>query len=122
MSKDDLRKELDQLNQAVTDAVKCRTDWMDAHMPDFAKVQVGEELFDSAYRRVGTVTKLYRFWGDGRDWRFDTSMDVNYVYSYGFGTNNTSSQMGFFPHSKADVERHKRQQYESLRREFGVTA
>lgn len=122
MSKEDLQKELVQLNLSVTEAVKRRTEWMDAHMSDFATVQVGEELFDGDYQRLGVVTKLYRFWGDQRDWRYDTSMSVSYQYmGRGGGIDNTSRQSLYFVNSKADVERHERAQYEELRRKFAVT-
>lgn len=118
-----LRIELTNLNRAVEDAVRARTAWMDAHMPDFSRVQVGEELFDAAngYRRLGIVHKLYRYWGGGRDWRYDTSMDVNYEYVDRVGScliSNTSSQTRVIPVSKADKERYERLEYESLKRKF----
>jgi hypothetical protein len=115
-----LQQELDQLNQAVVDAVTRRTAWMDEHMADFAKVKVGEEIFSfgNNYERLGVVTKLYRFWGD-RDWRYDTSMAVNYQFETypGGGLRNTSSE-SISVASKADKDRWEAAEYARLSRKF----
>jgi hypothetical protein len=114
-----LNEELQRLNQAVEDAVKTRTEWMDAHMPDYAVVQIGEELYDGEYRLRGIVTKLYRYHGGGRDWRYDTSMSISYEYKTRDGSNNnTSGQSMWTVYSRADKEAHERYQYESLKRRF----
>lgn len=75
------------LNAEVAAAVKKRTDWMDAHMADYADVQVGEELYELATGRLmGTVSRLYRYWGTDRnngmvrDPQYDTSMSVEYEF------------------------------------------
>lgn len=86
MSREQMDAELDALNEAVKQAIDARTQWMNDHMTHYAKWQVGEELFDlETGRRVGVVSRLYRFHGpqhDGdlrcRDDRFDTSMSVEY--------------------------------------------
>lgn len=74
------------LNAEVAAAVKKRTDWMDAHMADYADVQVGEELYELATGRLmGIVSRLYRYWGTDRngmvrDPQYDTSMSVEYEF------------------------------------------
>jgi hypothetical protein len=114
-----LDEELQRLNQAVEDAVKARTAWMDAHMPDYAVVQVGEELYDREYRLRGIVSRHYRYHGDGRDWRYDTSMSISYEYKTRDGSNhNTSGQGMWTVYSRADKEAHERFEYEALKRKF----
>jgi hypothetical protein len=72
-TRDELDAELAALNAAVNDALRKRREWMDKHMTDYAKFQVGDELVDMRTGRVlGTVCELYRYWG-GRDDRYDTS-------------------------------------------------
>ena len=81
-----LDAELATLNAEVEAAVRKRTAWMDAHMSDYAEVQVGEPLYDLTHlRHVGTVTRLYRYWGPNkngliRDHQYDTHMSVEYEF------------------------------------------
>lgn len=99
-----LQKELDALNAAVERAVVERTRWMNAHMTDFAKWQVGDELFHlDTGTRVGVVSRLYRYHGPQdsgpdaypRDARFDTAMNVEYeVNEYANVFGNSSSCHG----------------------------
>lgn len=89
----DLDAELKRLNQAVDDAVAARKAWMDAHMQQYSKHQVGDVLYDlTTGRCVGTVSALYRFHAD--DQRFDRSMIVDLeIQVSGLGYHvNTSSQ------------------------------
>jgi hypothetical protein len=76
-----LQAELAALNAAVDAAVKARTEWMDAHMEAVSSVKVGDELYHrDTGRMVGVVTRLYRYHGDQKDWRYDTSMSVEAEY------------------------------------------
>jgi hypothetical protein len=86
-----LDAELAQLNEDVDRAIATRKAWMDAHMTDYARYQVGDVLYDlDTGRRLGTVVELYRYWGSQDDPRFDRSMAVHYRY----GSDNTSRQPG----------------------------
>lgn len=95
-----LDAELAALNKAVDDAVAARRAWMDAHMPDYARHRVGETLYDlNTGRELGTVSRLYRYWGEQDDPRYDTTMSVQYeiVVSNSHGVrvlDNTSRQPG----------------------------
>ena len=90
-SRAELDAELLRLNQMVDSAVAARKTWMDNHMSDYTKYPIGTELFDlTTGRSLGTVTRLYRYWG-GRDWRYDSSMHIDYELSSG---DNTSRQTG----------------------------
>lgn len=99
-----LQIELDALNLAVEEAIQRRTLWMNTHMTDFAKWKVGDELFHlQTGKRVGVVSRLYRFHGPQdsgpesrpRDARFDTSMNVEYeVNEYANVFGNSSSCYG----------------------------
>lgn len=94
-----LDAELARLNEAVLAAIRARREWMDAHMGDYSKVQVGEMLYDvSAGRPLGIVTSLYRYWQD-RNWEYDTNMSIDACYQlpqYPSGNvyDNTSRQIG----------------------------
>lgn len=83
----ELQRELDVLNRTVDEAIAKRTAWMDGHMAAFARYAVGEEIFDRATgRRLGVVSRLYRYHGPARDQaeprdsRFDRSMSVEYEF------------------------------------------
>lgn len=97
-----LDADLARLNDAVKHALRTRKAWMDEHMPDYAKVQVGEEIFDMrTCERLGVVTKLYRYHGD-RDPRYDTSMSIEYEFETGRSGcaifhDNTSRHGSYFP-------------------------
>lgn len=76
-----IQAELDKLNAAVLAAVKARTEWMDAHMEAVSKAKVGDEVYDlESGQRVGVISRLYRYHGDGKDWRYDTEMSVEAEY------------------------------------------
>lgn len=80
-----LREELKALNAEFFVAMEKRKAWMDAHMTDFARYQVGDEIFAmSNGARLGVVSKLYRYWGsDNRDPQYDTEMNIEYEYCTG---------------------------------------
>lgn len=93
-----LDEELLALNSAVKDALASRKAWMDAHMPDYAKYQVGEAIYDlRTSRLLGEVIGHYRYWGGNAE--FDTSMSIEYRYKepaplrYNF-IDNTSRHAG----------------------------
>lgn len=91
----ELNAELEALNTAITTAIDTRRAWMDAHMVDYAKYAVGEDLYDfKTGRRLGEVTKLYRpTWGVDNS-LYHTGMDIAYEYRVGDNSyDNTSRQM-----------------------------
>lgn len=97
---DELNRQLELLNQAVVEAVERRTKWMDEHMSDYAHIKIGEEIYNSDGNKLGIVTEYYRYWGN-RDWRFDTSMHINYCYKRAEGwIDNTSRQYDIFMNKK----------------------
>jgi len=86
----ELDADLRRLNAAVDAATTARKRWMDAHMTDYAKYQVGDVLFDlETGQSLGPVARLYRI-HEG-DVRYDTSMYVYYTFRSGL---NTSGQSG----------------------------
>ena len=90
-----LATELDRLNAEVKTAIAKRERWMDAHMPDYAKYQVGEAIYDMrSGARLGVVSRLYRYWG-GRDPQYDVSMVIDYEFKTPQGFyDNTSRHAG----------------------------
>lgn len=87
--------ELAVLNAEVEAAIAKRKAWMDAHMVDYAKYQIGETLYDLKTGAVlGVISRLYRYWG-GRDARYDTHMSVEYEFKTPhIGYDNTSRHAG----------------------------
>ena len=76
----ELQTELDTINKEVEAVLAKRTAWMDAHMQDFSKFNVGDPVYDVRTGQfLGTVTRLYRYWKD-KDPRYDTSMSVVIEY------------------------------------------
>lgn len=75
-----LQAELDALNQKVVAVLARRKAWMDAHMENFSNFKVGDEVYDTKTGALlGTVSKLYRYWGE-RDPRYDTQMAIEIQY------------------------------------------
>ena len=76
-----LNAELEALNSEVTAVLAKRSSWMDAHMEDFARFKIGDEIYDmDSGRRLGIVSKLYRYWGGDRNPLDDTSLSIEYEY------------------------------------------
>src|SRR5271155_793517 len=93
-----LDAELKRLNEAVEDAIKTRTYWMDAHMEDYSRLKVGETLYDIQKGvPLGVIRRLYRYWAN-RNPIHDThmSIDAEYQVDYSPGNcyDNTSRQIG----------------------------
>ena len=80
-----LRGELAVLNAEFFAAMAKRKTWMDAHMEDFARFKVGDEIFEiHSGKRLGVISKLYRYWGSNhRDPQYDTTMNIAYEYHTG---------------------------------------
>lgn len=90
----DLDAELQRLNEEVARALGARQAWMDDNMVHYAKYKVGEDLYDlDSGRWLGKVSGLYRFWGDGRNPLYDTSMTINYHLKVGDLTYDNTSRM-----------------------------
>ena len=73
-----LDAKLETLNKAVGDAVAARTKWMDEHMADYSKFQIGDEIYSKNGIKLGIVAELYRY--HAGDSRFDTSMYIHQRY------------------------------------------
>ena len=100
-----LLSELESLNAEVTAVLAKRKAWMDAHMADFAKVQVGEEIWDlRSVHCLGTVSKLYRYWGDHNP-LYDTSMSVCYQYHTGNNIYDNTSRQSLWIGTKDDAQK-----------------
>lgn len=115
----ELDVELKALNTAITAAIDTRRAWMDAHMVDYAKYAVGEDLYDlKTGQLLGTITKLYRpTWGIDNP-LYQTSMDVHYEYRIGDSSiyDNTSRQMYLSFGSRAELMRRREYELERLQR------
>ena len=93
--KEDLLGDLAELNQQVTQALDRRKEWMDTHMEYFAKLQVGEEIYDLKDGSfLGVVSKLYRY-DSSHNPLYDNSMNIDYEFVVGNGSyDNTSRYAG----------------------------
>lgn len=92
-----LDDDLKRLNANVEAALAKRRAWMDAHMADYARFQVGETLFNMRTGELlGVVSKLYRYWASsGDNPRYDTAMNVEYEFKTPAGYfDNTSRHAG----------------------------
>lgn len=91
-----LQRELDALNAEVQAVLAKRKAWMDAHMAEFARVPVGEEIYDlKTGQKLGTVTKHYRYWDEQQNPLYDTSMSVECEFEVRPNTyDNTSRHAG----------------------------
>ncbi len=81
MSLKALNAELRILNAEVKSALAKRRKWMDEHMADFARFQIGETIYDSrTERKLGVISKLYRYHGEIDNHDFDTDMHIEYEF------------------------------------------
>jgi len=78
---DDDRKRLDELNDAVKAAIETRRDWLDSKMPEYAEMQVGDDVYDlDSCVKVGKVSDLYRYWRDQDEGVRDDSLSIEYEF------------------------------------------
>jgi hypothetical protein len=90
---DALKRELVALNGEYDAIVRKRSEWMDAHMADFAKYPIGTVLYSRADgTRLGRVTGYYRYWADERRPDMDCHMSIHYTIE---GGDNSSRLSGF---------------------------
>ena len=101
-----LLRELGDLNKEVNTVLAKRKAWMDANMALFAKVQIGEPIFDlDIGRKLGVVSRHYRYWDAQRNPLYDTGMDIACEYETSpMIFDNTSRQSGLRYGSAADLE------------------
>ena len=62
-----LKPELDRLNTAVKDAVKKRTEFLDAHMAECSEWKIGDTVYDVEGNILGIVTKHCRWYQGNAD-------------------------------------------------------
>lgn len=112
---EDEKHQLDNLTAAVTAAVEARRTWLDAKMHECSHLQVGDDIYDvNQGRKVGTVSKLYRYWRD-RNPLLDDSHYCDYKYQTSAnGSDNTSRQVGRSFGTREDAIRRA----EALRRQL----
>lgn len=86
--------ELAALTAAVAAAIAARRDWLDTKMAECSSLQVGDDIYDlRAGRRLGKITRLYRYWRDRDDGVRDVHLDTEYEYETAPGCrDNTSRQ------------------------------
>jgi hypothetical protein len=85
---------LDELNASVDGAIQARTDWLDQKMAQYAKVQVGEEIYNiDTGQRLGVVSKHYRYQA-GQNKLFDTRLSISYEYETSSGCFDNTSRQG----------------------------
>lgn len=92
-----LDDELKALNAKVDAALAERKAWMDAHMKDYARWQVGEVLYNLENgSTLGTISKLYRYQAEHNPF-YDTSMSIDYEFQMSPNCfSNTSRLAGSF--------------------------
>jgi hypothetical protein len=90
-----LDEELKALNAKVSEAIAERKAWMDAHMKDYAKWQIGEVLYNmETGQKMGTVSHHYRYSAEHQPF-YDTSMSIDYTLETSPGCfDNTSRHAG----------------------------
>lgn len=113
----ELLKELEALNVEVTAVLAKRKAWMDGHMADFAKVKVGEDIYNmDTGAKLGTVSELYRYWDSQQNPLYDVTMDVNYQFHTGANCyDNTSRHRGCLRiGTRADVEAEQKRRSKSV--------
>ena len=93
MTKEELQKQLTAKNAAIKTLVDEHASWMDEHMHRFAKVPVGEDIYNiQTGELLGRVVGHYRFWAEQNP-LLDISFEVECSYENAFGViDNTSSQ------------------------------
>lgn len=85
-----------KLEAAYDEAVRRKTEWLDRKMVEHCPLKVGDEIYDlETGRRLGVVTRHYRFWaGQGRP-DLDGSYYCDVEYEIGPRMfDNTSRQSG----------------------------
>lgn len=95
---EDEKRELAELNAAVSAAIEARRNWLDAKMHETSRLQVGDDIYHlRTGLRLGKVSELYRFWANRDDGIRDTSIECHYKYATSpLSFSNTSSQRGPF--------------------------
>ena len=95
---------LDYLNQAIEDAIRERTSWLDSKMEEYADLQIGDDIYNlNSGKKAGVVTALYRL-NSGR--RRDGYMEVNYKFETSPNCfDNTSRQPGVLGSKPEAVKR-----------------
>ena len=95
MEKEEIRKQLGDLNTIVEKAIAARTKFLDENMHHFAEFQIGEKVWDCANNCEATCTGHYRYHSE--DPRYDTTFSVNCNISTRNFTDNTSRHGGTHP-------------------------
>ena len=87
---------LDALNARVKLAMDARKKWLDEKMLECSALKPGDEIFDiRTGRRLGVVSKLYRYHCEHGGGLFDTSVKCDYEYETSPNCfSNTSRQTG----------------------------
>ncbi len=106
------RVEIDSTVKMMTEKIEAaiaeRTAFMDAHMSQCSRFQIGDPVYDEHGSKLGTVMNLYRPWRD-RDPLYDTSMDVSVQYKMEGHENffdNSSRQLDMVFTEKEKGSRH----------------
>ena len=88
------KAKLAELNEAVTAAIRERTEWLDAKMSEYADIPIGDGIYDLASGvQVGVVTEHYRYSAGRDDGIWDTSLWVDHRFRTSRGSyDNTSRQ------------------------------
>jgi hypothetical protein len=89
-------EELRKLTEAIDDALKARTEWLNAKMVETSDLKIGDDIYDcSTGIRLGKVTKLYRYWQGQGNQLLDTGPHCHYEYETETQLcDNTSRQTG----------------------------
>lgn len=107
----ELKAELDKLTGAVNPAIDTRKQWMDDHMAEYAKFQLGDEIYERETGcKLGVVTELYRYWDSQNDPRYDTSMTIEYRFKTLDGFFDNTSRRGGYTNwtfaTKEEIKQH----------------
>lgn len=89
------QKELVDLNNAVTDAIRARKEWLNRKMHEISHLHPGDDIYDlDSGKRLGTVSRLYRYHTD-RNVELDCCLSFHCEYSVDTNCyDNTSRQIG----------------------------
>jgi hypothetical protein len=114
---DDDRKRLDELNNAVKVAIETRRDWLDSKMPEYAEMQIGDDVYDlDSCVKVGKVSELYRYWRDRDKGVRDDSLSIEYEFETRPNCFDNTSRLPGVVGSRAQAKDIARARLESVSR------
>ena len=110
--KQKLDQELEALNAEVSAALAKRKEWMDANMENYAKVKVGEDIYDlQTGQLLGKVVSLYRYSAKHNP-LYDTQMIIEYAFETSPNCIDNTSRHGVYTEGRFGTRDEARRRFE----------